>query len=70
MRFFVLTATYELRGSRKSPLRDHPTSASVQTGRIQFLSPVVTDAEGLVRFGIEAVLSESIVAVPDGSAFS
>jgi hypothetical protein len=25
MRFFVLTATYELRVSRKSHLRDHPT---------------------------------------------
>jgi hypothetical protein len=27
MRIFVLTATYELRGSRKSHLRDHPTSS-------------------------------------------
>jgi hypothetical protein len=26
MRFFVLTTTYELRASRKSHLRDHPTT--------------------------------------------
>ncbi len=28
MRIFVLTATYELRVSRKSRLRDHPTPGS------------------------------------------
>ncbi len=32
MRIFVLTATYELRVSRKSHLRDHPTADPIKFG--------------------------------------
>jgi hypothetical protein len=34
MRIFVLTATYELRVSRKSHLRDHPTVLPLSTAKM------------------------------------
>jgi hypothetical protein len=45
MRFFVLTATYELRISRKSHLRDHPSSRGrIDPCPVPFLTHVITNS--------------------------
>jgi hypothetical protein len=41
MRIFVLTATYELRVSRKSHLRDHPTSFIYGKNDQDFLNELI-----------------------------
>jgi hypothetical protein len=38
MRIFVLTAAYELRVSRKSHLRDHPTGTQKEDGLLSIQS--------------------------------
>jgi hypothetical protein len=40
MRIFVLTATYELRVSRKSHLRDHPTPVRLTIYCISFIEQI------------------------------
>ncbi len=47
MRIFVLTATYELRGSRKIHLRDHPTSDSTNSYAVNLAVPKTRSHKGI-----------------------